>query len=385
MTHEVFISYSHKDKPIADAICANLETAGIRCWIAPRDISPGVDWPEAISNAIAASRVLVLIFSGNSNSSKDVGRELILASNNNLIILPFKIDDIAPEPGKQYYLARTHWLDAMNPPTQEQIDKLVDYVKSFMSVDATGITTGPVPTTHPTSIPPGSINSLPAAKNRIGRWIAGVSALIVLCAAILAILWSRRFDLPVLSSLFKTPAQTITTTQQPASSPLRSPTPTSTSIPLTPTSTPTPTLTPTGTPDPRVKNPSNQHLYLLVKTPQFWPDAKNTCASWGGHLATVQDYNENLFLYRLWSEVPCCAFLGATDEVEEGKWVWVTGEPWKWFVWDKNEPGNRYTPGYDTAANYLTFSDNDNSQDLSWSDYYNEKMDFICEWEPSSP
>jgi hypothetical protein len=74
----------------------------------------------------------VLIFSSHSNSSNDVSRELILAANNDVIIIPFKIDNITPEPGKQYYLARTHWLDAMNPPTQQQIDKLVDTVRVFV-------------------------------------------------------------------------------------------------------------------------------------------------------------------------------------------------------------------------------------------------------------
>ena len=76
MAHDVFISYSSKDKPIADGICAHLEGAGIRCWIAPRDISPGEDWPTAIDRAISQSRVMVLVFSAHSNSSEDVSREL---------------------------------------------------------------------------------------------------------------------------------------------------------------------------------------------------------------------------------------------------------------------------------------------------------------------
>lgn len=132
MAHDVFISHSHKDKAIADAVCAMLESNGIRCWIAPRDIEPGVDWPTAISTALAGSRVFVLIFSGNANRSEDVGRELILAANNNLVIVPFKIENVTPEPGKLYYLARTHWLDAMNPPTQEQIENLVTAVLAFL-------------------------------------------------------------------------------------------------------------------------------------------------------------------------------------------------------------------------------------------------------------
>ena len=41
MAHDVFISYSSKDKPVADAACATFEAAGMRCWIAPRDVPPG--------------------------------------------------------------------------------------------------------------------------------------------------------------------------------------------------------------------------------------------------------------------------------------------------------------------------------------------------------
>ena len=137
MAHDVFISYSNKDKLVADSICVNLEAAGVRCWIAPRDIAPGEDWPTAITKAISHSRVMVLIFSADSNSSEDVSRELFLAANSKLVIIPFKIENIEPEPGKQYYLARTHWLDAINPPTQEQIRELLDCVKLLIPVRKT--------------------------------------------------------------------------------------------------------------------------------------------------------------------------------------------------------------------------------------------------------
>jgi hypothetical protein len=75
MAHDVFISYSSKDKPIADAICATMEQNGVRCWIAPRDIQPGADWGESIIHAIAGSRVMVLVLSHFSNASQQVKRE----------------------------------------------------------------------------------------------------------------------------------------------------------------------------------------------------------------------------------------------------------------------------------------------------------------------
>jgi hypothetical protein len=373
MAHDVFISYSHKDKAIADAICSNLETAGVRCWIAPRDIAPGLDWPAAISNAIAASRMMVLVFSTSSNSSNDVSRELILAANNNLIIIPFKIDNIAPEPGKQYYLARTHWLDAMNPPTQAQIDKLVGYVKSFMSENGIIGTVQHAQVTKRFSeepVPPVSTAKLPAKKNRPGLWIAGALALIILCSAIGALLWNQRANLPFLSNLFTIPTPTATSTSSPTFTPMSS----STFTPIPPT----PTLTATVTPDLRISNPDNQHLYLFVETPETWHEARDVCVTWGGHLVTIQDYNENLLVFRLTSGVPFhSTWLGATDEIQEGKWVWVSGEPWIWVVWDKNQPDN-----YSNKQHFLSYSDNEN---LTWDDLVDGKLTFTCEWETTSP
>ena len=88
MAHDVFISYSSEDKPIADAICANLESVGIRCWVAPRDIGYGEDWPTAIANAASQSRVMVLAFSANLNSSAQISRELSLAADSSVVIVP---------------------------------------------------------------------------------------------------------------------------------------------------------------------------------------------------------------------------------------------------------------------------------------------------------
>lgn len=132
MAHDVFISYSSKDKPVADGICANLEAAGLRCWIAPRDIDPGEDWPTAITRGIAAARVMVLVFTQNANMSDDVSRELYLGANSKLAIIPFVIENVTPEAGKAYYMGRTHWLDAMNPPTKQQIDILAKRVGSLI-------------------------------------------------------------------------------------------------------------------------------------------------------------------------------------------------------------------------------------------------------------
>jgi hypothetical protein len=56
MPSSVFISHSSKDQATADAICKHLESAGIKCWIAPRDIEVGSDWTKGIMRGLAGCR-----------------------------------------------------------------------------------------------------------------------------------------------------------------------------------------------------------------------------------------------------------------------------------------------------------------------------------------
>ena len=59
---DVFISYSTKNKNVADAVVANFEHNGIKCWYAPRDIMPGKEWVSAIKEGLHDAKVFVLIF-----------------------------------------------------------------------------------------------------------------------------------------------------------------------------------------------------------------------------------------------------------------------------------------------------------------------------------
>jgi hypothetical protein len=112
MPHDVFLSHSSKDKVIADAVCATLEAAGIRCWIAPRDILPGANWGEAIIDALSASKAMVLIFSTNSNDSGQVVREVERAISKNIPVIPFRIENVPLSKAMEYFISTAHWLDA---------------------------------------------------------------------------------------------------------------------------------------------------------------------------------------------------------------------------------------------------------------------------------
>ena len=135
MTHDVFISYSSQDKTVADAVCAKLESRKIRCWIAPRDIPAGQPYAAALIKAINCSRIVVLILSADSNKSVHVLREVGEAVDKAIPILPLRIEDIEPSEEMRYYIKSLHWLDALSPPRERQLNKLVNSVQALLSVD----------------------------------------------------------------------------------------------------------------------------------------------------------------------------------------------------------------------------------------------------------
>jgi hypothetical protein len=128
MAHDVFISYSTKDKTIADAVCAKLEENKIRVWIAPRDVAAGSNFGESIIRAINTCKVFVLIWSANTNTSNHILNEINQAFDHGITIIPFRIQDIQPTDEMRYYFGRTHWLDAINPPLENHINTLRDTI-----------------------------------------------------------------------------------------------------------------------------------------------------------------------------------------------------------------------------------------------------------------
>lgn len=145
MAHDVFICYSSEDKTIANAACAKLESAGIRCWIAPRDPIAGIPYGRQLVDAITAARIVLLIFSGNANRSEHVLRELEVASDSSKIIVPFRIENVVPSDDLRYYITRVHWLDAMSPPMESRLNELVALMRRLLDLPATpAITVAPV-------------------------------------------------------------------------------------------------------------------------------------------------------------------------------------------------------------------------------------------------
>ena len=220
MAHDVFISYSNKDKAVADAICARLEQDGVRCWYAPRDIAPGADWAAAIIEAIENTKVMVLVFTDFSNASRQVLREINNAVRTGAVIVPFRLTDSAPSGGMRYYLSTVHWLDAMTGPLDRNIALLSELVRSILEG-----------TPLPVSELPAPAEDIPSEKPRKKRALPILAAAAAVLTAI-AVLFAVSRRTPAGDSGPAEPEATQTvqeTTQEPTAAPTAAPTATAAS------------------------------------------------------------------------------------------------------------------------------------------------------------
>ncbi len=114
--YDVFISYSRKDKIIAEGVCGYLESNKVRCFIDYRDIPKGVNWPSVIPHAIRSSGLMLAIFSKDFNASEQTDNEISVAANRKIPVLVFRITDDSFDGTKEYYLTKSNWIEAFPEP-----------------------------------------------------------------------------------------------------------------------------------------------------------------------------------------------------------------------------------------------------------------------------
>ena len=130
--------------------------------------------------AIDQCRAMVLIFSTNANESPQIRREVKRAFNRGTPVVPMRIENIDPNEMLSYYMDSVHWLDAITPPLEAHLMRLVESVKAFLQVDGAP-SIAPIPalvsaevTEAPVAMPLERVDA-PARFNRRGI-IAGLAA-----------------------------------------------------------------------------------------------------------------------------------------------------------------------------------------------------------------
>ena len=139
---QVFISYSSKDQPQAEAVRNVIEQNGISCWMAPRDIPGGSNYTKEIPTAIRGCQAFVLMLSQNAQNSPWVLKELDSAVNNGKIILPFQLEDITLTDEFNFLLTGAQRYDAYQKKS-EAMQLLIARIKAI--IDAVPQTGEPAP------------------------------------------------------------------------------------------------------------------------------------------------------------------------------------------------------------------------------------------------
>jgi hypothetical protein len=109
---------------MANTIWTFLKSKGISCWMAPDSILPGEEWGDSILRGIQHCKIMVLVFSQAANDSGPVRSEVDRAVNARKVLIPFRIQNVAPTGAMEFHIGRRHWLDAYHGPIERHLGLL---------------------------------------------------------------------------------------------------------------------------------------------------------------------------------------------------------------------------------------------------------------------
>ena len=187
MSAEVFISYASKDRKRILDLVDRLESADVSVWIDQMSIEGATMWSEEIVSAIRNCKVLILAISGNSADSKNVVKELALASEGHKNILPVYLES-AEIPGSMAYqlagIQRVEFFEGDEEVGQQSVIRALAKLGVTVSEEASTAAAGaPNRTSHGAS----HAATKEVAKNEKAAWskiAAAVGGVAVLAAGI---------------------------------------------------------------------------------------------------------------------------------------------------------------------------------------------------------
>ncbi len=138
---DVFISYHEKSSgELVEKIANTLEGMGVSCWYAKRNLPPGGKFADYIPKEIRSCKVFLLVLNEHSNHSEHVKSETNLAfrrvnKQEQITLVPFKVDNCILDDDVDYYLSRFHITDG-SPADAQSIQKLAKQISRILASEA---------------------------------------------------------------------------------------------------------------------------------------------------------------------------------------------------------------------------------------------------------
>ena len=133
MAGEIFISYRRSDQTRARQLLELLLAEGVEAWY-DAHVGAGEDWRVATAQALESSKIFVLLFSANAAASSDIAKELAAAVLEKKLIVPVRLENIAPKGAFLYELASRNWINAY----EDTDARLAELAKSLAHQVRTG-------------------------------------------------------------------------------------------------------------------------------------------------------------------------------------------------------------------------------------------------------
>jgi transposase InsO family protein len=95
----VFLSHrTESEGPLALRLAEDLESQGVRCWVAPRDIDPGSTWPQAIEAGLRGCTHVAVLATERAIASRAVRQELQIAEmlelDGRVVLVPLLLEQL---------------------------------------------------------------------------------------------------------------------------------------------------------------------------------------------------------------------------------------------------------------------------------------------------
>ncbi len=154
MKPEIFVSYSREDQSQVFPIVEKLRERGLNIWIDQEGIHGAKLWSQEIVKAIESSKVFILFASAKAFNSRNVTKELALASESDKHILPIFLEDAEIPAAMKYQLAGIQHLaheKGQAAQTSEKILRTLDNLDIQSSEPRLKSLTKPPTSTKPAS------------------------------------------------------------------------------------------------------------------------------------------------------------------------------------------------------------------------------------------